>query len=198
MAMSGMLDRMKEQEWYQQLNSAWSQLPPEQQRMARIGGTLSGFLIAAYLMFSTYDSAHTAKEEYYQKEELARILTQANDEIRRLKGQNSGIQQGGPKSWAGVFQGLATLQGLPASSVEILKESAGATQGVIQESLLEVKLKGLQVRQLVPFLYQIEHGNPPMKLKGLIVEPSSEEGLLNAKVNVSGYMAKPEKGEKAK
>jgi type II secretory pathway component PulM len=198
MAMSGMLDRMKEQEWYQQLNSAWSQLPPEQQRMARIGGTLSGFLIAAYLMFSTYDSAHTAKEEYYQKEELARILTQANDEIRRLKGQNSGIQQGGPQSWAGVFQGLATLQGLPASSVEILKESPGATQGVIQESLLEVKLKGLQVRQLVPFLYQIEHGNPPMKLKGLIVEPSSEEGLLNAKVNVSGYMAKPEKGEKAK
>jgi hypothetical protein len=69
---------------------------------------------------------------------------------------------------------------------------------VIQESLLEVKLKGLQVRQLVPFLYQIEHGTPPMKLKGLVVEPSSEEGLLNAKVNVSGYMAKPDKGEKSK
>lgn len=93
---------------------------------------------------------------------------------------------------------MVSLQGLPATAVEILKESPGATQGVIQESLLEVKLKGLQVRQLVPFLYQIEHGSPPMKLKGLIVEPSSEEGLLNAKVNVSGYMAKQEKGDKAK
>ncbi len=198
MAVGGMFDRMKEQEWYQQLSSTWNQLPPEQQRMARIGGTVGGFLIAAYLMFSTYDSAHTAKEEYYQKEELARILTQANDELRRLKGQNSGIPQSGPQSWAGVFQGMVSLQGLPATAVEILKESPGATQGVIQESLLEVKLKGLQVRQLVPFLYQIEHGSPPMKLKGLIVEPSSEEGLLNAKVNVSGYMAKQEKGDKAK
>jgi type II secretory pathway component PulM len=198
MAMSGMLDRMKEQEWYQQLSSTWSQLPPEQQRMVRIGGTVSGLLIAGYLMFSTYDSAHTAKVEYYQKEELARILTQANDELRRLKGQNSGIQQEGPQSWAAVFQGMASMQGLPNTAVEILKESPGATQGVIQESLLEVKLKGLQVRQLVPFLYQIEHGTPPMKLKGLIVEPGSEDGLLNAKVNLSGYMAKSDKGEKSK
>jgi hypothetical protein len=198
MAMGGMLDRMKEQEWFQQLNSAWGQLPPEQQRMARIGGTVTGFLISAYLMFNTYDSAHTAKEEYYQKEELTRILTQANDELRRLKGQNTGIPQGSAQTWSSVFQGLATLQGLPATAVEILKESPGATQGVIQESLLEVKIKGLQVRQLVPMLYQIEHGSPPMKLKGLIVEPSTEEGVLNAKVNVSGYMAKPEKGDKAK
>jgi type II secretory pathway component PulM len=198
MAMGGMLDRMKEQEWFQQLNAAWGQLPPEQQQMARIGGTVAGFLISAYLMFTTYDSAHTAKEEYYQKEELTRILTQANDELRRLKGQNTGIPQGSAQTWSSVFQGLATLQGLPATAVEILKESPGATQGVIQESLLEVKIKGLQVRQLVPMLYQIEHGSPPMKLKGLIVEPSTEEGVLNAKVNVSGYMAKPEKGDKAK
>jgi hypothetical protein len=198
MAVGGFLDKMKDQEWYQQLNSAWTQLPPEQQRLARIGGTITAFIIAGYLMFSTYESAHTAKEQYYQKEELTRILTQANDELRRLKGQNAGIQQGGPQSWSSIFEGMATLQGLPATAVEILKESPGAAQGMIQESLLEVKLKGMQVRQLVPLLYQIEHGTPPMKLKGLIVEPSSEDGLLNAKVNVSGYMAKPEKGDKPK
>jgi type II secretory pathway component PulM len=198
MATVGFLEKMKDQEWYQQLNSAWTQLPPEQQRMARMGGAIAAFLTAGYLVFNTYESAHTAKEQYYQKEELTRILTQANDELRRLKGQNAGIQQGGPQSWSAVFEGMMTMQGLPATAAEILKESPGATQGMIQESLLEVKLKGFQVRQLVPVLYQIEHGTPPMKLKGLIVEPSSEEGLLNAKVNVSGYMAKPEKGDKPK
>jgi hypothetical protein len=198
MAGGGMLEKIKEQEWAQQIMNAWSQLPPDQQRTAQIGGTVLGLLAAVYLMFSTYDAAQSAKQEYYQKEELSRILNQASDELRRLKGQNAGIGQGGPQSWNGVFEGMASMQGLPPGSVEILKDSAGPAIGLIQESLVEIKVKGLQIRQLVSLLYQVEHGSPPMKLKGMIIEPGGNEGLLNAKLNVSGYMAKPEKGDKGK
>jgi type II secretory pathway component PulM len=199
MSLNSLLDRIKEQEWYQQIQNSWGQLPPEQQRAIRIGGGALLPLLALYFLFSAYDAASTAKREYYDKEELSRLLTQANDEIRRLKGQNAGISQGGgPQTWAGIFEGMATLQGLPAGTTEILKESPGSTQNVIQETLLEVKWKGLQLRQMVQMLFAVEHGSPPIKLKGLIIEPSTTEGLLNAKLNVSGYMAKPEKGEKGK
>jgi hypothetical protein len=59
-----------------------------------------------------------------------------------------------------------------------------------------VKLKGVVTRQLTPFLYSIEHGNPPMKLKGMAVETNPTDGTLTATLNISGYLPKPEKGDK--
>ena len=198
MATNTTFDKIKEQEWFQQLSNSYQQLTPDQQNYVKWGSLGSGFLLGFYLIFSVIQSANTAKTDYYQKQELAQVLTQANDEIRRLKGQNAGFAQGTPQTWLTVFQGLASLQGLPPDSIEILKESPGAAQNVIQETLLEVKVKSAPIRQLVQMLYTIDHGSPPMKLKGLIIESSAAEGLLNAKLNISGYMAKPEKTEKAK
>jgi hypothetical protein len=68
---------------------------------------------------------------------------------------------------------------------------------MIQESLLEVKMKNIPLRSLTQVVFQMEHGSPPMKLKGMIVE-AGNDGLLNVKLNLSGYLAKPEKGEKSK
>ena len=64
---------------------------------------------------------------------------------------------------------------------------------VIQESLLEVQIRGVTIRPLVQILYQLEHSQPPMKLKGMSVEAGPGDGLLNAKLNLSGYMAKGDK-----
>ena len=75
-------------------------------------------------------------------------------------------------------------------AIEILKEAPGISQNVIQEVLLEVKIKGISLQPLVQLLFQMEHAQPPMKLKGMSVEPGTGDNLLNAKLNLSGYMAK--------
>jgi hypothetical protein len=198
MAGKSFMDKLKEQEWFQQLSQSYQQLPPDQQNYVKWGSMGGGALLLLYFIFSTVGSANQVKNDYFEKQDLARVLNHANDEIRRLKGQNSGISSGGAQNWASILQGLAGNTGLQGNSVEILKESPGATQGTIQETLLEVKVKGATLRPLVQMLYQVEHGSPPMKLKGLVIEPNDADGTMNAKLNLSGYLAKADKSEKSK
>jgi len=199
MAFADQFDKIKEQEWYQQIKSSYDQLPTEQQVYVKWGAFGGVLLLLLYLTFTTVDLAGTAKSDYYDKQELSDIVNKANDEIRRLKGQNAGFAQNtGAQNWKAIVSNLATQQGLAADAVEITKESAGALQGIIQETLLEMKVKGIATRQLTAFLYAIEHGNPPMKLKGMKIDTNTTDGSLVASLNVSGYLPKPEKGDKAK
>lgn len=197
MSFATQIDKLKEQEWYQQAKSSFDQLSPEQQNYVKWGSLVFASLIFIFLTFSTIQSANTAKNDYFGKQELVQLLGQATDEIRRLKGQNAGFSQNSAQNWKAILQGGASQQGIPAESVDILKESPGATQSVIQETLLEVQVKAVQIRPLTQFLVQLEHGNPPVKLKGMKVE-ATPEGVLNATLNLSGYLPKPEKGEKSR
>ena len=185
--------QMKEQEWYQQLQSTYQQLTPEQQNYLKWGSISASLLLAFYFTWSMIQSSNSIKDEYFQKQELVQTLNQGSDEIHRLKGQSMGFSQAAAPNWKTTIQNLVVNQGLQADAVEILKESLGISQNVIQETLLEVQIKGITLRPLVQALYQIEHGQPPMKLKGINIESGSGEGLLNAKLNISGYLAKGEK-----
>ncbi len=186
------LEKIKEQEFYQQLQAAYHQLSSEQQGYVKWGATGLGFLALFFLIFSMINSANGARDEYFEHQELARVVSDASDELRRLKGQSSGIAPSGDQNWKSILTSRVTAQGVPAESLEIVKESPGASQNVLQESLLELKLKNIPLRPLVQILAQMEQGNPPMKLKGIAIESGAEEGKLSAKINVSGYLAKKE------
>jgi type II secretory pathway component PulM len=189
------LQSMKDQEWYQQIQNTYQQLSPEQQSYVKWGGILGGFVVAFYFTWSIMQSSNTIKEEYFEKQGLVQSLNQASEEIRRLKGQSSGFSQSSTANWRTTLQNLVVAQGLQPDAVELLRESAGISQNVIQETLLEVQVKGITVRPLVQLLFQMEHAQPPMKLKGINVESGASEGLLNAKLNLSGYLAKGEKSK---
>lgn len=188
------VDKMKEQEWYQQLQNSYQQLSPEQQTYVKWGSVAATALVFMSFTFKIMRESNALKNEYFQKQELVQLLNQGSDEIRRSKGQNSGFSQSGASTnWKNMIQNIATNQGLQAESVEILKEAPGAAKNIIQESLLEVQIRGVTIRPLVQILYQLEHSQPPMKLKGMSVEAGPGDGLLNAKLNLSGYMAKGDK-----
>lgn len=189
------LQQMKEQEWYQQIQSTYQQLSPEQQTYVKWGSLGGSLIFALYLTFSVVQSSSALKDEYFQKQDLVQSLNQASDEIRRLKGQNMGFSQSGPVSWKTTLQSLAATQGMQPDSIDLMREATGSSQNVIQETLLEVQIKSISIRPLVQLLFQFEHAQPPMKLKGISVESGTADGLLNAKLNLSGYLAK---GEKAK
>ena len=191
--MSGFTDKIKEQEWFQQLQGSYQQLSPEQQNYVKWGSVGAAVLVFLYFTFSILTSANSLKSEYFEKQELIQVINQAGDEIRRLKGQNAGISQSSAQNWKAVVQGWASAQGLQPDAAEVIKEAPGVSQNIIQESLLEVQVKGLTLSSMVQMLYQIEHGTPPAKLKGLQVEAGTGDGLLNVKMNLSGFMPKPEK-----
>jgi len=184
------LQQLKEQEWYQQIQNSYQQLSPEQQNYVKWGSISSIAIIGIYFTWSIVQSSNSIKSEYFEKQELVQQLNQSSDEIRRLKGQNSGVSQNATANWKTSMQSFAATQGLPPDSVDVTKETPGISQNVIQETLLEVQLKGLGIRQLVPILFQMEHAQPPMKLKGINIESNASDGMLNAKLNLSGYLAK--------
>jgi hypothetical protein len=158
---------------------------------------IAGVMVSAIVIYSVTGAASRARNEFYEKQELARVISDANDELRRLRGQNAMTVQGSDQNWKTILSGLAGSRGIPPENLEILKEQAGKAQSTIQETLLEVRLKAVPLPSLVQFLTQIERGTPPMKLKGLVVEPTAE-GPLTARLNLSGYLSKSEKGEKSK
>ena len=186
--------KIKEQEWYQQAQNSFDQLAPEQQTYVKWGSIGGAFALVLYFTFSILSSANGIKNEYFEKQELLQLVNQAGDEIRRLKGQNAGFTQSVNQSWKSVFSNLVTAQGLPPDAAEILKESPGPSKTVIQETLLEVQI---QPRLLTTLLFQMEHGTPPVKLKGMAID-TANDGLLTAKLVASGFMPKPEKPEKTR
>ncbi len=198
MEMTAALDKLKEQEWYQQIQSSYQQLTPEQQNGVKWGSVIAGFLAVFYLAFSMILSANSIKKEFYEKQELARVISDATEELRRLKGQSMGMTQSTEQNWKVILTGMLGSQGIPPDSLEIMKETPGAAQNAIHETLLEIKIKGISLRPLIQVLGQLEHSSPPIKLKGMTIESGGTEGVLNAKLNLSGYLARPEKGEKSK
>jgi hypothetical protein len=199
MAFADQLDKIKEQEWYQQAKANYDQLPTEQQTYVKWGSFGAVLLLLLYLTFTTVDLAGSAKNDYFDKQELSDVVSKANDEIRRLKGQNAGFAQNtGAQNWKAIMAGLVTQQSLSPDALEITKETPGALQGIIQETLIEAKFKNVNTRQLTGFLYAVEHGNPPMKLKGMKIDSDAKTGSLSGSLNISGYLPKPEKGDKSK
>ena len=190
--LNSILVSIKDQDWYQRANNSFQQLSPEQQVYVRWGSIAASVALLFYFIFSAANAANSVKDEYFQKQELLTLINQAGDEIRRLKGQNSTLASTADQNWKQVLTNTVTAQGLQADALVITKESAGTSQSMIQETLIEAQLKGVFIRPLVQFLYQIEHNSPPMKLKGLQIEPGAE-GFLNVKMVLSGFMPKPEK-----
>ena len=187
--------KLKEQDWFVQLQNQFDQMAPEQQNAVKWGSIGGGAFVFLYICISTLQSANSVKDDYFEKQDLLQLVNRSGDEIRRLKGQNAGLTQGAPPEWKMIFQSLVSTQGMTPDSVEILKNSPGVAQNVIQESLLEVQIKNIPTKSLTQILFTIEHGSPPMKLKGISIDTGAD-GLLVAKLNISGFIPKPEKSDK--
>jgi hypothetical protein len=193
MAFADQLDKIKDQEWYQQIKASYDQLPPDQQQYVKWGGFGAFLLLLFYITYLAMNLANTAKNDYFDKRDLADVVNSAADEVRRLKGQSAGFSQSGAQNWKSIFQGIAAQEGLAPEAIDVTKETPGASQNIIQETLLEVQLKGVTTRALTQVLYSVEHGNPPMKLKGMKIDTNPADGTLTAMLNISGYLPKPEK-----
>lgn len=184
---SSAIESFKDSNTYQTLNNQYQQLSPEQQKAVRWGGVGLSVFLLFYFIFSATEAANSVKNEYFEKQELLSLVNRAGDEIRRLKGQNANLAMPADLNWSTVLTNVVTGQGLPADALQIAKESPGVSQSMIQETLIEAEIKGIFIRPLVQLLYQIEHNSPPMKLKGLQIEPAAD-GQLNARLVLSGFM----------
>ncbi len=185
----------------QQLKSKFDELEPRSRNQVT-GGAVGGILLLIVLVVVNASmSVRTLKQNLAEKNELVRLLQSANEDLRRLKEEASlaGIstQAGGsgeaPPAWNAHFETTATSAGIQKDAIAISGEKAGTTGEQTRESLFDITLKKVNLRQLARFATSIESGSKPVKIRNLTIDAKPDgSAWLDATVSVSAFSLKPQ------
>lgn len=197
-------EKIAEMGWFQQLRSKWEELDPQSRGYLRSAAVVGGILLALGLVTLSIWRVESLKTELNEKTELLTMIQNASDELRRL--QDSGFsrldeESAGP--WAPYIESQAQSAGIDRTSLTVGEEkpaqaptTGGRGKGsslkepAFQESLIEVSLKKINVKQLVRFAHGIEQGRRPVKVRSLNIETQPDlSGYLNATLAVSAFKA---------
>ncbi len=189
-----LLDQIQEQAWFQQLKAKWDELDAQSKLYLQWAASAAGVLLVAWIFIGTAWNVHSIRSEIAEKDELLRLLRSANDEMGELKEQIPSAASGGSSAGQPLkdyLGGLANMAAVPPASVDVSNEKVGTPREGSKETLAQVTLKKINVRQLVRFIFQMENGARPVKLRNLEVATQSDEsGYLDATLQISTFVVK--------
>lgn len=183
-------DTLTEQQWYQELRSKWDELDPQSKGYFKLGLSLLTVLAITFNLISAVWKAHSLKSELEEKNGLVNFIRTSNDEIHRLKDSlpMGGGAETGSGPWLTYFESLATGINLDKANLSVQSERAGVSTDYSKETLIELKIKQANVKQLANFLKAIETGSRPVKVRNLQVTPQADQsGYLDAVLALSGF-----------
>ncbi len=185
-------DQISQAAWFQQLKAKWEELDPQSRLYLKGGGAVASALLMFTLVATSLWSVHKLKVEYTEKQELLSTIQTAYEELRRLRDQTAGsaaaagaATQGG---WQAYVETLAGTSGIDKAALAVSPEKNGATSDTAKESLFDVSVKHVGIKQVIRLTYALETGNRPVKLRNLTIDTQSDpQGYLNATLSVSGF-----------
>lgn len=191
-AWSEAMAKLDEQAWYQELKEKWEQLDARQRMQVQIGAAAAATLLVLAVIGSTWWGVRRQRLDMFDTERLLTEVRLANDELGRLResGAAGGAAPEGESPIAAYVEQLAQGAGIAPESLDIgAEQPAPATAGgVTQESLFQVSLKKVNLRQVVRLAFQLENGARPVKLRNLTVDTKMDpEGYMDAKLALSSF-----------
>lgn len=182
-------DWLGEQEWFQELRSKWDELDPEKQLYVKIGGIAIVALGMVALVGSSLMSVNALKSDVSNKASLMAALQHASDELKRLKDSSGSANAASDTSpWSSYFETVLTSANIDPSAYELSNEKQGAKGEQSRESLFDISLKHVTVKQVVRFANALEAGPRPVKLKTLEVDTKNDPtGYMDAKLSISAF-----------
>jgi hypothetical protein len=146
------------------------------------------------LVLSAVWSVHSLKKELADKTELVSSIQTANEELRRLRDETAGSPAAsagaaaGGGTWTSYFESIGTGVGLDKSMLTVSGDKAGATTDQAKESLYDLTLKHVSIKQVVRLAFGIENGSRPAKLRNLSIDTHADpQGYMDATLAVSGF-----------
>lgn len=185
-------DKLSEQEWFQQLKGKWEELDPQSRSYLKMAGFASGVLLFVYLTFSSLWGVHELKRELADKADLLGVVQGANEELRRLR-EGGGSINAEVGNWNNYFESTAAQSaGIDKSMLTISAEKPGATSDVAKESMYDIAMKKVTIKQVVKYAFQLENGNRPVKVRNISINTNADpEGFMDATLAVSGFSLIP-------
>ncbi len=189
--MDSLSDWLNDQTWFQQLKEKWEELDPQSRLYLQFAGAGGSVLLVVLLLFSFYWSVHKTKNELMAKSELLSMMSTATDELRSLQASSSALTGGGAPSsepWPTYFETTASTAGIPKANLTISDSKTGSSNDVAKESLYDISMKKVSIRQAVRLAQGLESGARPVKLRNLTIDTQPDgSGYLDATLSVSAF-----------
>lgn len=188
--LSKLTDALNEQEWYQELKGKWDELDPQSQIYLKLAAGIGLVLAVLTIIINALWSVHKMKVELSEKNELLRMIQNANNELQQLKDTASGssIMNSGGDPWGVYFSNIAGSSGIAKENLTISDEKNGSVTDLSKESLFDLNLKHVNIRQVVRYAFSLENGGRPIKLRNLQIDTKGDpEGFLDATLSVSSF-----------
>lgn len=192
-------DFLNGQEWFQELKGKWEEVDPQSRMYLKLAIVGCSLLALIVVVFSAIWSVHSMKVEVSEKKDLLNVIQAANEELHRLRdtvpshplpgnGHNSPAGNADGDSWPHYFESLAQGAGFDKTSVTVGGQKAGHAGEQSKETLYEITLKHLNIKQVVHYTYSLENGKKPVKLRNLLIDTQGDlTGYLDATLAVSAF-----------
>jgi len=183
---------------FQQIKAKYDELDANQ-KLAVTGGSAS--IVALVILFSVYQlgsSVRATKQDLADKNDLIRLLTTANDDLRRLRDEASAsgmshTADAGDQNtaWNAHLEGQALNAGIPKEAISISGEKPGTQGEQTKEALIDISLKKVNVRHLAKFAASLESGTKPIKIRSMVVDAKPDgSAWLDATLSISAFAMK--------
>jgi len=185
---------------YQTLKAKYEELDQRSKDSIKGGALLLLALFGVGLLWSASSRVSRLKASLEEKNDLIQLLQSSNDELRQLKDEaaaagisSRGSDEGTSPAWNAYFESIALSSGLTKESLSISGEKPGASGERTKESLIDITLKKINIRQLSRFANSLESGQKPVKIRVMNVESKPDgSAWLDVTLSVSAFSMKPE------
>ncbi len=193
-----LLQRITEQQWFQQLKGKWEELDPQSRLYLKYAGGIAAALVVFGTLGSTYWRVRGLRKELAAKNELIQLVQSATDELRRLRESVPAVSQGGRPGeapvgpWGPYFESTAASSSIEKANLTIGPEKPGSTTEQAKESLYQLTVKKVNIKQIVRFAFLLESGARPMKLRHLTIDTKADPtGYMDATLSMSAFTLSP-------
>lgn len=192
-------EKLQEQVWFQQLKTKWDELDPQNRLYLKVSAVGGSAALVFFFTIAMLLSVRSLKQELTEKTDLLTLIQSSNEEIRSLKDANAGARISAPPNWKDFFEQVASSSGLDKSTLTVTESSGGGVAskdtGTIQESLFDLKLSHINIKQVVKFAYNVENSGQIVRLRALTIDTKNDpSGYLDTTVSVSSFSQAPGKG----
>lgn len=183
-------EKLAEQEWWNSLKSKWDELDAKSKSaLAWVSAGLVVVTMVGSLVWATI-SVNKMKKDLSEKNQLASLLDQASQDIRALREKNSSLRfaSDGGTNLSSYFVAKASTFGIGPTQVTVSSPKAGTENELSKESLYDMQLKKVSLKQIVRLSHSLENGDRIVKLKNLQIENIADpKGYLDAKLSLSTF-----------
>jgi len=191
----GQLLKLTQQQWFVELKGKWEELDSKNRTYLQYGGVALSVLIIFIFLVNLSVGVSSMKDEFIYKQKLADFIIDSNSEIKNLKisSRPRAADNGRKANWTNYIKQSFQTYGIGPELVNVNEKQLPISRNKVKETLINVSVDQINLKQIVKVAFDLENGTNPMMLRGLHVKTRDDKGFLKVAYTFSGFDIKKDK-----